>query len=235
MRTPARPQGQAMYVASQLDTSWLLIEQRKLYARSRNDPDYVFCKLWGLVTDPRNLRKALAQVARNRGRRTPGVDGIRMADVLQHGVDTWLMALRTELRAGTYRPQPVRRVRIPKAGQPGKFRPLGIPTVRDRVVQAALKHILEPIFEPDFYPCSHGFRPGKSAHGALEHLRLLLRPKDDPPGPGQRLPYQVALEGDIQGCLDHASRSSRRRLTRVSVPARSWRKASTVSGRSGKR
>ena len=194
-----------MYVASKLDKSWLLIEQRKAYARSMKEPDYVFRKLWGLVTDPRNLRIAVERVARNRGRRTAGVDGITVGKVLHHGVCEFVQEVRSDLRAGTYQPSPVRRVLIPKAGQPGKFRPLGIPTVKDRVVQAAVKNILEPIFEADFYPTSYGFRPGRSVHGALEHLRMLLLPREAGPEKNHRLPYQVALEGDIKGCFDNIS------------------------------
>lgn len=203
MSTAARPQGKAVYAASQLDESWLLDEQRKLYARSREISSYVFHKLWGLVTDPRNLRSAVARVARNRGHRTSGVDGLTVRGALASGGDAFVAQLRAELRSGAYRPSPVRRVLIPKGGQPGKFRPLGIPTVKDRVVQAAMKNILEPIFEAGFYPTSYGFRPGKSVHGALEHLRLLLRPKTDPKTSIQRLPYQWAIEGDIRGCFDH--------------------------------
>src|SRR4051812_8489996 len=123
-----------MYVATRAERYWLLTEQRKLYARSQQQPDYVFCKLWGLVTDPRNLRIGLARVAGNRGKRTAGVDGLTVRKVLQSGVEAFVDELRSELRAGTYRPSPVRRVLIPKPGQPGKHRPLGIPTVRDRVV-----------------------------------------------------------------------------------------------------
>lgn len=193
-----------MYVAPQLDRSWLQSEQKRLHARSREDPDYVFRKLWGLMTDPRNLRVALARVARNKGRRTAGVDGVTVAMALRDGVDALVQQLRMALRSGSYRPSPVRRVLIPKAGQPGKFRPLGIPTVTDRVVQAAVKNILEPIFEADFYPVSYGFRPGKSAHAALEHLRVLLRPKWAAGPNGElRLPYQWAIEGDIKGCFDN--------------------------------
>ena len=204
MGTTCTPQGKAMYVASAPDWEWLLNEQRKLYTRSRTDPDYVFRRLWGLVTDPRNLRVALARVARNKGRRTAGVDGMTVRNMLAHdGVDNFVGQLRERLRSGNFTPSPVRRVLIPKTGQPRKFRPLGIPTVTDRVVQAALKNILEPIFEPDFYPISFGFRPGKSAHAALEHLRMLLRPRPVGPDRKRRLPYQWAVEGDIRGCFDH--------------------------------
>jgi len=192
-----------MYVASKLDKSWLQTEQRRLYERSRNNPDYVFRKLWGLVTDPRNLRLAIARVARNKGARTAGVDGFTVRQAFGAGVDAFVDNLRSELRAGRYRPSPARRVLIPKPGQPGKFRPLGIPTVRDRVVQAAVKNILEPVFEADFYPVSYGFRPGRGAHGALEHLRVLLRPKATKAEPHHRLPYQWAIEGDIKGCFDN--------------------------------
>lgn len=167
MRTPARPLGKAVYSAAQLDRSWVQSVQRKLYARSRDNLDYVFRKLWGLVTDLRNLRVAVARVARNRGARTAGVDGVTVRKMVQRpGVEAFIEQVRQELREGSYRPSPVRRVMIPKPNQPGKYRPLGIPTVKDRVVQAALKNVLEPIFEADFYPCSYGFRPGKSVHAA---------------------------------------------------------------------
>lgn len=192
-----------MYVANQLDKSWLRSEQRKLYARSWEEPGYVWRKLWGLVTDRRNLRLALARVASNRGARTAGVDGQTVRKVLRRGSDEVVEQLRAELRSGSYRPSPVRRVLIPKPGQRGKFRPLGIPTVRDRVVQAAMKNILEPIFEAGFWPVSFGFRPGKSAHGALEYLRLLLRPHKAGSEGERRLPYPWAIEGDIKGCFDN--------------------------------
>lgn len=202
MGAASKPLGKAMYVAPRPDWDWLLIEQRKLYTRSEQDVDYVFCKLWGLLTDPRNLRMALARVAGNRGRRTAGVDGITVGNVAKRA-EEFIAAVRAELRSGAYRPSPVRRVLIPKIGAPGKFRPLGIPTVKDRVVQAALKNILEPVFEADFFPVSYGFRPGKSVHGALEHLRVLLRPKGDEHGGELRLPYQWVVEGDIKGCFDN--------------------------------
>jgi len=193
-----------MYVASTSDTTWLLTEQRKLYQRSRNKPDYVFRKLWGLLTSPQNIRIALARVARNKGRRTSGVDGQTVRSMLaREDGDTFVQRLRTTLRSGAFVPSPARRVLIPKLGQPGKYRALGIPTVTDRVVQAAMKNIIEPIFEADFFPVSYGFRPGKSVHGALEHLKMLLRPRDVGPTAERRLPYQWAIEGDIKGCFDN--------------------------------
>lgn len=117
------------------------------------------------------------------------------------GPEPFLAELRQELRSGAFQPALVRRVLIPKPGLPGKFRPLGIPTVKDRVVQAALKNILEPIFEADFFPSSYGFRPGKSAHAGLEQLRMLLSPKAAKTADG--FPYQWAIEGDIKGCFDN--------------------------------
>ena len=203
MRTASKPLGKAMYVANQAEQAWLQIEQRKLHTRSRDHLDYVFHKLWGLITDPRNLRLAFARVASNRGGRTSGVDGITVRRVLETGVEAFVAQARSDLRSDAYRPMPVRRVWIPKPGQPGKFRPLGIPTVKDRVVQAAMKNILEPIFEADFFPVSYGFRPGKSVHGALERLRMLLRPRQERGKAGRSLPYQWAIEGDIKGCFDN--------------------------------
>lgn len=213
-----------MYVATSSDRSWLLSEQRKLYARSHAEPDYVFCKLWGLLTDPRNLRVAFARVASNRGRRTAGVDGLTVRSVVAKGANAFLDEVRKDLRSGAFQPTPVRRILIPKPGQPGKFRPLGIPTVRDRVVQAAVKNILEPVFEADFYPCSYGFRPGRNAHAALETLRKLLLPQhvETDAGPEVRFPYQWAIEGDIKGCFDNISHHGlmervRRRVTDAKV------------------
>jgi RNA-directed DNA polymerase len=117
MGTAPRPQRKATYVAPRPDGDWLLSEQRKLYTRSEESVDYVFRKLWGLVTDPRNLRMALARVAANRGRRTAGVDGITVRH-LANRTDAFVAALRSELRSGAYRPSPVRRVLIPAPVKP---------------------------------------------------------------------------------------------------------------------
>lgn len=196
----------AVYAAPQSDEDWLRSVQRALHQRSRTDLDFVFRKLWGFLVDPRTLRCALQRVARNRGRRTAGVDGVTMAKVVRNnGAEAFVHQVRERLKRGSYRPSPVRRVLIPKPGSPGKYRPLGIPTITDRVVQAAVKSILEPIFEADFFPVSYGFRPGRGVHGALEHLRMLLRPRPVG-GSGEvenRLPYQWAVEGDIKGCFDN--------------------------------
>ena len=206
MRADATTPGKAMYVASKDDRLWLRSKQRMLHARSKEEPDYVFRKLWGFMTDPRNLRVALARVASNRGRRTAGVDGVTVRKLLANGTDVVVGELRDELRSGRYRPSPARRVLIPKPGKIGKFRPLGIPTVNDRVVQAAVKNILEPVFEADFFPVSYGFRPAKSAHGAIAHLKALMLPRRARRwGLQDRLPYQWAIEGDIKGCFDNIS------------------------------
>ncbi len=193
-----------MYTASIDDGLWLQNVQRKLYARSRDNPDYRFEELWGLVTDPRNLRIAFGRVQRNRGARTAGVDRITVRKIVQQGTEEYLVAIRGELRGGSFHPNPVRRVLIPKAGKPGAVRPLGIPTVKDRTVQAAMKQIMEPIFEAGFYPTSYGFRPGRSARGALAHLKALLLPRGVSRGNvAEKLPFQWAIEGDIKSCFDH--------------------------------
>ncbi len=196
---------QTVDTAYQADKAWLLDIQRKLYAWSRSHPDDAWRDMWSWLTDPHNLRAAWRRVARNRGARTAGVDKVTVRRIEQRvGVDRFLADLRERLRSGRYAPSPVRRVMIPKRGKPGQFRPLGVPTVEDRVVQAAVLHLLEPIFEADFYPVSYGFRPKRSCRGALEHIRLAIRPpkKDGEP---RRLqpPYQWVIEGDIKACFDN--------------------------------
>jgi group II intron reverse transcriptase/maturase len=232
--------GKAAYAAPQSDQDWLRSVQRELHRRSRDDLDYVFRKLWGFLVDPRTLRCAFHRVARNRGSRTAGIDGITVGKLVRtsDGGESFVQSLREELKLRHFRPSPVRRVMIPKAGAPGKYRALGIPTIKDRVVQAALKSILEPIFEADFFPVSYGFRPGRGVHGALEHLRMLLRPRPLRKGGGAeyRLPYQWAIEGDIKGCFDqighHALMSRvRRRIgdTKVTRLVAAFLKAGVLS------
>ncbi len=127
-----------------------------------------------------------------------------MRRIVQEGAEEYLVAIREELRNGSFHPSPVRRVLIPKAGKPGVFRPLGIPTVKDRVIQAAMKQIMEPIFEAVFYPTSYGFRPGRSVRGALAHLKTLLLPRGMKRWKtAETPPFQWAIEGDIKGCFDH--------------------------------
>ena len=204
MSATVKPPWKAMYVATQSDKDWLWNVQRTLHTRSSESLDYVFEKLWGFITDPRNLRIAFARVSSNRGKRTAGVDGVTVWKISQQGIEALIAQTREELRSGKYRPQPVRRVLIPKRGQPGKHRALGIPTVKDRVVQAAVKNIIEPIYEADFYPTSYGFRPNRSAHQALEHLRRLLRPRKRRGQTEEReLKYQWAIEGDRKACFDN--------------------------------
>lgn len=144
--------------------------QRKLHKWAKDDQDRRFQDLHNLVCDPATLVVAWQRVRANRGSRTAGVDGQTAAYVEQVlGVGQFLAGLREELRSGSYRPDAVKQRAIPKRG--GKLRYLGIATVRDRVAQAALKLVLEPIFEDDFEPCSYGyFRPGVSSR-TFQYLR----------------------------------------------------------------
>jgi group II intron reverse transcriptase/maturase len=146
--------------------------QRVLYRSAKQDPKRRFHALYDKLTRRDVMWRAWVDVATNQG--APGVDGVSIADIDEGGVEAvraFLDELAAELEAETYRPQPLRRVNIPKPGQPGKSRPLSIPGVRDRVVMTAAKSILEPIFEAQFLPCSFGFRPKRSAHQALEVVR----------------------------------------------------------------
>jgi RNA-directed DNA polymerase len=208
----------------QANQAWLLDIQRKLYKWSRSHPDEAWRDMWNWVIHPRNLQLAWRRVASNRGARTSGVDKVTVWRV-QHriGVDRFLAELREQLRDGSYCPSPVRRVMIPKRGKPGLFRPLGVPTVQDRVVQAAVLHLLEPVFEAGFFPESYGFRPKRACRDALEHIRNAIRPPDiKGERPGLRPPYQWVIEGDIKGCFDNIDHHSvmvrlRRRVRDVKV------------------
>jgi RNA-directed DNA polymerase len=142
--------------------------QRKLWAAAKQSPERRFHALYDRVCRGDVLREAWERVRKNRG--AAGVDRVTLAFVQeQYGVERLLAELQADLREGTYRPAPARRVDIPKPD--GSKRPLGIPTVRDRVAQQAAKIVLEPVFEADFLPCSFGFRPRRSATQAMERLR----------------------------------------------------------------
>jgi len=189
------------------DEAWILSVQCKLYQWSQTNPGDNWRDMWGWLTDIRTLRCAWRRAASNRGARTAGVDGITVGRIrAKQGEQRFLEELQAELCSGTFQPSPSRRVLIPKAGKPGQFRPLGIPTVKDRVVQGALKILLEPIFEAQFWHVSYGFRPGRNSHGALEYIRRTTLPfKRDKDNRRSRLPYQWVIEGDIKGCFDHIS------------------------------
>jgi RNA-directed DNA polymerase len=141
--------------------------QRTLYRAAKADPGRRFHALYDKVPRRDVLERAWEQVRRNRG--AAGIDRTTIADVEEHGVTRLLDELAADLKAGTYRPLPAHRVWIPKPGSTEQ-RPLSIPAVRDRIVQAALKTVIEPVFEADFLPCSFGFRPKRRAHDALQVL-----------------------------------------------------------------
>src|SRR5437870_869257 len=143
--------------------------QRQLWAAAKRAPGRRFHALYDHIWRGDVLQEAWRRVRSNRG--AAGVDRQSLGDVEQYGVEPFLEELGAELQAGEYRAQVVKRRYIPKAD--GRQRPLGIPTVRDRVVQMAAKLVLEPVFEADFLPCSYGFRPQRSTTMALEELRKL--------------------------------------------------------------
>jgi RNA-directed DNA polymerase len=167
--------------------------QTKLHQWATDDAGRRFDDLWNLVYDPAVLVHAWQRVRSNRGARTAGVDGETAHYVTAvRGEQAFLSELRDELKARRFQPVPVREVTIPKPG--GKRRRLGIATVRDRVVQAALKTVLEPIFEADFQPCSYGFRPGRRAQDAIAEIHYYTSRS-----------YEWIVEGDIKACFDEIS------------------------------
>jgi RNA-directed DNA polymerase len=145
--------------------------RRKLYAKAKAEPGFRFYLLYDKVYRADILAHGYALAKANKG--APGVDGVTFETIEAAGLEEWLAALAEELREKTYRPQPVRRVLIPKPG--GGERPLGIPTIRDRVVQTAAKLVLEPIFEADLDPEAYGYRPGRSALDAVRRVHGHLK------------------------------------------------------------
>jgi RNA-directed DNA polymerase len=144
--------------------------RRRLYIKAKTEPTWRFWGLYVHVCKGETLREAYRQAKANDG--APGIDGVTFAAVETAGVERFLDQLREELVQRTYRPQQARKVEIPKGG--GKMRQLSIPSIRDRVVQGALKLILEPIFEADFQPGSFGYRPKKSAHTAIQRVTTAI-------------------------------------------------------------
>ena len=170
--------------------SRVLAMQSKLHQWAKADPGRSFDDVFNLVYDPAFLVVAWSRVRANKGARTAGVDGVAARPVV-FGVGSMLDGLRDDLKARRFRPERAREKTIPKAS--GKVRSLGIPTVADRVVQASLKLVLEPIFEADFKPCSYGFRPKRRAQDAIAEIHCLGSPSRN---------YHWVFEADIKACFD---------------------------------
>jgi RNA-directed DNA polymerase len=152
------------------NTSKIRELQIKLYRKAKNEPGYRFYMLYDKIWREDILAHAYARSRSNNG--APGVDGQSFAEIESRGLGEWLSGIRQELRSKTYKPQPVRRKMIEKKG--GGERPLGIPTIRDPVVQTAAKIVLEPIFEADFEPSAYGYRPKRSAQDAIQKVHKLV-------------------------------------------------------------
>src|SRR5260221_4659074 len=187
--------------------------QDKLHRWAGEDQSRRFGDLFNLVCDPDFLAEAWFRVKANAGARTPGIDKATVADIENRtGVGVFLDQIRDSLKSGEFRPVEVRRVLIPKKS--GKLRKLGIPTVADRVVQASLKLVLEPIFEADFKPCSYGFRPNRRAHDAIAEIHYFASSPRN---------YQWVLEADIKACFDEISHAALMDRLRARIKAKRGR------------
>ncbi|MDQ3709581.1 MAG: reverse transcriptase domain-containing protein, partial [Actinomycetota bacterium] len=163
--------------------------QRVLYRCAKQQPERRFHALYDKVARSDVLCRAWTEVRANRG--APGVDDVSIDDVEAAGVQSFVEELAEALRTRAYRPSPLRRVHIPKPGKPGATRPLGIPTVRDRVAMTAAKLVLESIFESQFLGCSYGFRPQRNAHQAMDAVREAANRG-----------AEWVLDADIEACFD---------------------------------
>jgi RNA-directed DNA polymerase len=182
--------------------------QTKLHRWAGEDPSRRFGDLFNLVYDPAFLVHAWERVSTNKGARTAGIDKATAAMVETWvGVGAFLDQIRDSLKSGEFRPVEVRQVKIPK-GSSGKFRKLGIPTIADRVVQASLKAVLEPIFEADFKPCSYGFRPNRRAQDAIAEIHHSTSGRNS---------YLWVLEADIRACFDEISHTALMNRLRVRI------------------
>jgi group II intron reverse transcriptase/maturase len=159
------------------------------------------------------VRAALDRILRNRGSKTPGVDGLTRDGLKAEWSKQALVdEIVREMRSKSYQPNPIRRVYIPKPSDPSKQRPLGIATLKDRVVQESVRMILEPIYEPRFYPHSYGFRPFRSAHHALARIHYLAT------APRK---YEWVVEGDIRDCFGSIDHGILLRMMRQAIHDRS--------------